>query len=68
MPNCGGGGNGSMSFYSTSANGHCGSVSSLRSGVSDHSQERKTCLKSLANVFSSFIVHTEAPEKVYRSC
>ena len=43
MPN--GNGNGSISFYS-SANGHCGSVSSLRSGVSDNSQGRKACSRS----------------------
>ena len=34
----GGIGGGANSFYS-SANGHCGSVSSLRSGVSERSQE-----------------------------
>ena len=49
MPNYGGGGNGSISFYS-SANGHCGSVSSLRSGVSDNSQG-KACSIS----FSDFL-------------
>ena len=51
----GGGGNGSISFYS-SANGHCGSVSSLRSGVSDNSQGRKIVLDIIVNVFSCLVI------------